>query len=448
MNKNNLEKHYRELEQIIKESKTSARIRFMIQDLMELRHAAWVARRAEAKPMTIDEIHEEARVKRLQQERDQERDRQQRRDPNRQTVIGTAYSGGNQQQYNDSRGSRGSGIRTQNNRNDDDRVENRFNVNSVRQLQSNDRRGQGPMTMNLAPQRTWARGSGVEKKAEEDPSFAARGAKPPAGPVQQLKGKAGSSQEGASGYPLQRQSSRELARENSHRDRENALLSLRKTTTGSGINSPGNAAVGGGSSMANSREGSRNVSREQSRNASRESSVSERTSNASLTARISKTSALDSSTIINADPSETSFDEEKTQARVHALIEEYTENYSESSDRPVKVNVEIPSERQRRRSRLFVYIGSVGRSRCFSHGESRSTSDDCSRIIRQCTRRQTTSTESSWTSTRFSTERRTSLFRCLSRWVRITPSLLLTESLDVDSKCWWNTRLTMQLIFR
>ena len=144
-NKNNLEKHYRELEQIIKEQKTSARIRFMIQDLMELRHAAWVARRAEAKPMTIDEIHEEARVKRAQQERDQERDRQQRRDPNRPTVIGTAYSGGNQQQYNDSRGSRGSGIRTQNNRNDDDRVENRFNVNAVRQLQSNDRRGQGPM---------------------------------------------------------------------------------------------------------------------------------------------------------------------------------------------------------------------------------------------------------------------------------------------------------------
>ena len=47
-----------------------------------------------------------------------------------------------QQQYNESRGS---GIRTQNSRNDDDRVENRFNVNAVRQLQSNDRRGQEPM---------------------------------------------------------------------------------------------------------------------------------------------------------------------------------------------------------------------------------------------------------------------------------------------------------------
>ena len=37
MNKSNLEKHYRELDNIVKEQKTSARIRFMIQDLTELR---------------------------------------------------------------------------------------------------------------------------------------------------------------------------------------------------------------------------------------------------------------------------------------------------------------------------------------------------------------------------------------------------------------------------
>jgi len=128
-----------------------------------------------------------------------------------------------------------------------------------------------------------------------------------------------------------------LARENSHRDRENALQSLRKTTTHSGINSPVNAA--GSSSMTNSREGSRNVSREQSRNASRESSVSERASNAGLSTQLSKTSTHDSSTVINPDTSNTSFDEEKTQARVHSLIEEYTENYSELTDRPVKVNL-------------------------------------------------------------------------------------------------------------
>jgi hypothetical protein len=90
-----LEKHYRELDAIVREHKTSARIRFMIQDLVELRHASWVARRAEAKPTTIDEIHEQERIKREQQERDQERDRQQRRDQNRGTAIGSAYSGNN-----------------------------------------------------------------------------------------------------------------------------------------------------------------------------------------------------------------------------------------------------------------------------------------------------------------------------------------------------------------
>lgn len=91
--------------------------------------------------------------------------------------------------------------------------------------------------------------------------------------------------------------------------------------------------------MANSREGSRNVSREQSRNASRESSVSERTSNVSLSAQMSKSSSVnESSQVINPDPSNSTFDEEKTQARVHSLIEEYTENYSDSTDRPVKVS--------------------------------------------------------------------------------------------------------------
>ncbi len=114
------------------------------------------------------------------------------------------------------------------------------------------------------------------------------------------------------------------------------MQALRKATTGSGVNSPINTV--GTSSMSNSREGSRNVSREQSRNASRESSVSERTSNVSLSTQMSKSSINESLTVINPDPSNTTFDEEKTQARVHSLIEEYTENYSELTDRPVKVS--------------------------------------------------------------------------------------------------------------
>ena len=105
------------------------------------------------------------------------------------------------------------------------------------------------------------------------------------------------------------------------------------------MNSPISAT--GSSSITNSREGSCNVSREQSRNASRESSVSERASNVSSSVPVNKMSTNEPSTVINQDPSHTSFDEEKIQARVHSLIEEYTENYSESTDRPVQVNIYI-----------------------------------------------------------------------------------------------------------
>lgn len=47
----------------------------------------------------------------------------------------------NPQQYS----GRGSGMRQQMNRTDDEQGGNRFNVNSVRQLQSNDKRNQGPL---------------------------------------------------------------------------------------------------------------------------------------------------------------------------------------------------------------------------------------------------------------------------------------------------------------
>ena len=87
--------------------------------------------------MKIDEIHQEARVKREQEELAQERERQQRRDNRGQ--------GNHPQQYSESRGSRGSGMRQQGNRNDDERSEPRFNVNSVRQLQTSDKRNQGTM---------------------------------------------------------------------------------------------------------------------------------------------------------------------------------------------------------------------------------------------------------------------------------------------------------------
>lgn len=114
-----------------------------------------MARRVEAKPLTIDEIHEEERQKRLQQEREIDRERQQRRDQNRSGQSGGNYKENNQPQFHCVRSGRGSGIRTQTSRNDEDRVENRFNVNSLRQLQSNDRRNQGPVVRYLGFLLNW-----------------------------------------------------------------------------------------------------------------------------------------------------------------------------------------------------------------------------------------------------------------------------------------------------
>jgi hypothetical protein len=56
----------------------------------------------------------------------------------------------NPQQYNGSRGSRGSGsrgsgVKQQSNRTDDDRIDNRVIVNSLRQIQSNDKRNSGQL---------------------------------------------------------------------------------------------------------------------------------------------------------------------------------------------------------------------------------------------------------------------------------------------------------------
>ncbi|CAF4913296.1 unnamed protein product, partial [Rotaria magnacalcarata] len=80
-------------------------------------------------------------------------------------------------------------------------------------------------------------------------------------------------------------------RENSHRDRENALQSLRKATTGSEVNTLANVA--GTTSIRNYREDSRNISHEQSRNES-----DAQLSNTSSSVRVDKT-YNHSTTIIN-----------------------------------------------------------------------------------------------------------------------------------------------------
>ncbi|CAF1064198.1 unnamed protein product [Adineta steineri] len=312
-NRKKLEKNYSELENIVAQRQTSARARFRIQDLMDLRKANWVARIAEAKPMKTDGIHEQERIKRGQQERDQERDRQQRRDRHRNN-LGGGGGGNNPQQYTESHGSPGSGIKQQPNRMNDDRTMSRFSDNSVGQYQTSGKRNP-TTTLNLAPQFTWSKPSTTEKKPEDDRANMNRTGKPPSGSSQQYNNKSKTATPpGTPGYMTQRQPSRELTR-------ENPVELLRRTASASKEVPNAN-----NTSMTDSRNSSRNVSREQSRESS-----------------LNKVSATSASTT-TAAAANNSFDEEKTTARVHSLIEEYTEYYSDNNNRFVLKAVEDLSD--------------------------------------------------------------------------------------------------------
>ncbi|XP_071233116.1 eukaryotic translation initiation factor 4 gamma 1-like isoform X14 [Salvelinus alpinus] len=55
-----MDQYFAQMDKIIKEKKTSSRIRFMLQDVIDLRRSGWVPRRGEQGPKTIDQIHKEA----------------------------------------------------------------------------------------------------------------------------------------------------------------------------------------------------------------------------------------------------------------------------------------------------------------------------------------------------------------------------------------------------
>ncbi|XP_078522280.1 eukaryotic translation initiation factor 4 gamma 1 isoform X4 [Lissotriton helveticus] len=57
-----MDQYFNQMDKIIKEKKTSSRIRFMLQDLLDLRLCNWVPRRGEQGPKTIDQIHKEAQL--------------------------------------------------------------------------------------------------------------------------------------------------------------------------------------------------------------------------------------------------------------------------------------------------------------------------------------------------------------------------------------------------
>uniref|UniRef100_A0A3Q2TVJ6 Eukaryotic translation initiation factor 4 gamma, 1a n=1 Tax=Fundulus heteroclitus TaxID=8078 RepID=A0A3Q2TVJ6_FUNHE len=57
-----MDQYFAQMDKIIKEKKTSSRIRFMLQDVLDLRRNNWVPRRGDQGPKTIDQIHKEAEM--------------------------------------------------------------------------------------------------------------------------------------------------------------------------------------------------------------------------------------------------------------------------------------------------------------------------------------------------------------------------------------------------
>ncbi|KAM9444218.1 eukaryotic translation initiation factor 4 gamma 3 [Clarias gariepinus] len=64
-----MDQYFAQMEKIVKERKTSSRIRFMLQDVIDLRLHNWVSRRADQGPKTIEQIHKEARIEEQEEQR-------------------------------------------------------------------------------------------------------------------------------------------------------------------------------------------------------------------------------------------------------------------------------------------------------------------------------------------------------------------------------------------
>uniref|UniRef100_A0A671PGA0 Eukaryotic translation initiation factor 4 gamma 3-like n=1 Tax=Sinocyclocheilus anshuiensis TaxID=1608454 RepID=A0A671PGA0_9TELE len=64
-----MDQYFNQMEKIVKEKKTSSRIRFMLQDVTDLRLHNWVSRRADLGPKTIEQIHKEAKLEEQEEKR-------------------------------------------------------------------------------------------------------------------------------------------------------------------------------------------------------------------------------------------------------------------------------------------------------------------------------------------------------------------------------------------
>ncbi|XP_056589766.1 eukaryotic translation initiation factor 4 gamma 3 isoform X10 [Triplophysa dalaica] len=64
-----MDQYFNQMEKIVKERKTSSRIRFMLQDVIDQRLHNWVSRRADQGPKTIEQIHKEAKLEEQEEQR-------------------------------------------------------------------------------------------------------------------------------------------------------------------------------------------------------------------------------------------------------------------------------------------------------------------------------------------------------------------------------------------
>ena len=63
-----IDQYFTQIKKIIEKKKISSRIKFALQDTIELRESGWVPRRDEGNPKTIDQINKEAEQKLKEQE--------------------------------------------------------------------------------------------------------------------------------------------------------------------------------------------------------------------------------------------------------------------------------------------------------------------------------------------------------------------------------------------
>ncbi|XP_077146227.1 eukaryotic translation initiation factor 4 gamma 1 isoform X1 [Ranitomeya variabilis] len=63
-----MDQYFNQVDKIIKERKTSSRIRFMLQDVLDLRLCNWIPRRADQGPKTIDQIHKDAEMEKQREQ--------------------------------------------------------------------------------------------------------------------------------------------------------------------------------------------------------------------------------------------------------------------------------------------------------------------------------------------------------------------------------------------